>query len=285
MIEFNCDKCNQQLSISDNLAGQQTQCPACKAILAVPTCAVGDAQEPAGSFATPIQPPQLSPLPTTGYPTPPIGLPSTNGSSKALALAAFILGLCSIIPCLGFITGLLAIIFAIIALVKKTTRTWMAVTGLVLGITFPMASAVLPAIFVPVLGQARELARQAACQANMATLGQGMSIYKTEYKDVCPPNLDTLIKSGNVSEQSLHCPSSWNSPTSRDYIYVCPIKMCDPKTIIACDCGTWHTNGGRSILYTDGSVRFAKTDADFQAELAKPINAKFAAAMREAQAK
>jgi len=47
--------------------------------------------------------------------------------------------------------------------------------------------ALLISILMPALSNAREQARAAKCLAHLRTLGQGLSIYASEYRDVLPP--------------------------------------------------------------------------------------------------
>ena len=40
-IEMTCESCGQQLRVSDEHAGKQARCPACKAVMSVPAAALG----------------------------------------------------------------------------------------------------------------------------------------------------------------------------------------------------------------------------------------------------
>ncbi len=78
--------------------------------------------------------------------------------------------------------------------------------------------AILIGILLPALGQARAVARDAVCLANERSLGQGMAVYTTTYKDWLPgPNT-----SGLSLHQGRQYGGGQESPT-QDWDWISPI--------------------------------------------------------------
>lgn len=197
-----------------------------------------------------------------------------------MALAAFVLGLCSL---LGGLTSLPAIICAIIALSKHTSRRDWALSGIVFAVVLP----VMVLVGVNMMGGLGnghvELRRTMNCQANLSKLGKAVSIYQALNNEAFPTTLATL-RTADAELPILHCP--WNRGTDEHYFYLAPTgrpEDVDPKTIIACDLHTAHPNGERSILRADTTFLIVRTDADFRQLLQKPCNAAFAAALPKAE--
>ncbi len=157
-IEFYCSQCRNRLRVDDSAAGQQAQCPVCKAITTVPAVRVtGQAAE---GHIPGIGPTAVPPMPTgmTGGHTPgprepgpqaagyhPYATPqyygepvarSTEKSAEGWGVTALILGLFGLIawccPIIGIIIGILAVIFGILSLGKGGGTQ--AIIGLILGI-------------------------------------------------------------------------------------------------------------------------------------------------------
>jgi len=84
----------------------------------------------------------------------------------------------------------------------------------------------------------------------------------------------------------LSCPNvrGRSRPAGRtcDYFYFPPKSARYTDTIVACDFAGNHSDGYRSVLFVAGYVKPMKP-AEFQAELAKPVNAAFAKALRQAE--
>jgi len=193
-----------------------------------------------------------------------------------------VLGICALVPVLGIVLGLAAIVVGIIALAGRRPGKGMAIAGLVLGSVGLMTAPLLPAILLPALARAREQARRTICTVNLSSIGKAVLIYQAEH-EAMPPDTDTLIRAG-TSPKAFDCPSA-KANRSCDYFYFAPT---DPKalsesdeTIIACDYNG-NPPGGRNVLYLDGHVAWLSESA-FQRELAKPCNAAFAAALKKAE--
>lgn len=142
-----------------------------------------------------------------------------------------------------------------------------------------VATALLVSILMPGLGRARELAKRAACMASLNGIGKAMAIYTMDFGEF-PPDLETLIREGQPAK-FFRCPSA-RSGRKCDYFYLPPSPSTPRHTIIACDFKDNHNGQVRHVLTWDGSVR-QFTEQEFQAELAKPHNAAFAVALRQAE--
>ena len=141
----------------------------------------------------------------------------------------------------------------------------------------------LIAILLPSLARAREIAQMAMCAANMNAVGKGVQLYMTDYDDAPSPSLDALIEEGLIQREHLECPSAKDGTPWPHYFYLAAPADAPGSTIIMCDLKGNHPRDGRNALTLGSSVKKFRTEADFQAELAKPANAAFAKALREAE--
>ena len=230
--------------------------------------------------------------------TPPPAAPPTSPppqvegrKSSALAVGALILGIGGIVPCLGALLGVTGIVLGIVALAKNAGGKGLAVGGSVAGIVGMIIGQVLATSMLvryPLL-RAREQAKQALCGGNLNAIGKAIAMYGIENQDAFPPDLDVLIAEGTVIRKMLQCPSVERNRRC-DYFYLPPSVDTtedgadlwdDMGALVACDFKGNHRNV-RNVLYAAGNVRRLSEKA-FQAELAKPINAAFATALRKAE--
>ncbi len=126
--------------------------------------------------------------------------------------------------------------------------------------------------------QLHDRVRRVISQAHLKAIGQAIQTYVDDSR-VPPSDLQVLVDAGSVPHKQLTHPLR-NPPSGRpsDYFYLPPSAGSPPDAIIACnylDCDP----KGRSVLLNDHTVRWLDM-ADFAAELAKPHNAAFAAALR-----
>jgi len=114
-------------------------------------------------------------------------------------------------------------------------------------------------------------------------------MYWGENQGAYPPDLDVLVRQGKVPRKALRCPSVEHGRRC-DYFYLAPSGYLAPTggaadvpddLLVACDLRGNHGRG-RNVMYAHGNVGL-RTQVEFQAELAKPLNAAFAAALREAE--
>lgn len=118
-IAFRCPSCDQKLSVDASAAGTEVNCPSCTQAIIVPS-------------VTPPPPMQIPPLPRPAPPPPPRPAQSisqayqpmaaTKSQAVSWAFWAMVLGLIGLIPVLGLATGLLGLVFGIVALIKKRQR-------------------------------------------------------------------------------------------------------------------------------------------------------------------
>ncbi|MGB2824971.1 MAG: hypothetical protein WBF17_28630, partial [Phycisphaerae bacterium] len=144
---------------------------------------------------------------------------------------------------------------------------------------------ILAAVLVPSLQQATELTNRTVCMSNLSSIGKAMVLYKAVYDNRYPPDLDALIAEGHPATL-LRCPSAdpLQRPAGRkyDYFYLPPRSDNYPDQIIVCDFWENHRGRHRNVLYVGMNVA-KMTEADFQAELERPVNADFAKALGEVE--
>jgi|GEM_PF-2013676 len=106
---------------------------------------------------------------------------------SGLAVAALVLGICGIIPLLGIPLGLVGIILGIVALTQNVGGKGLALAGVIVGACgVVFVNTLILAILMPALGGARELAKQAACQANLNMIGKACKLYSAMSQDLYP---------------------------------------------------------------------------------------------------
>lgn len=183
MIQFECGKCGRRIHANDEYAGRNAACPACGQTLVIPQAlaAAGAGGGADGSIPPPLPP--ISNMPPEMMPIPPGPVPGYTGQ----ATAALVLGIAAILlPGLGLICGALGIVFGILAMQKKRVGKGMAVAGLVLAIAGVGLQLSLVVIIFGAAGKPRELARQAACQANLSAIGKSVIMYSAMSSDQYP---------------------------------------------------------------------------------------------------
>ena len=172
-----------------------------------------------------------------------------------------------------------ALVLGIMALTKKDQGgKGMAVAGVVLGGLFTVIGGIgiLAGLLLPVLSKAREAANTTTCIVNLKQIGLGMRLYEDrEGVGHYPPDLETLYKTGDVSDPRLFlCKTRGGKPgtdfrTQFEYLVPPQGGVSDPHNwVVAYDdapCHRGHT--GRVVLFLDGSARFVP-ELEFQALLA-----------------
>jgi len=117
---------------------------------------------------------------------------------------------------------------------------------------------------------------------NLYQVDAALRLYMTQTDGDMPPSLDVLLESAGMGRRCLSCPSD-ERRGGVDYFYLPARANDDPMKIVACDFGDNHRGEGRNVLFRDGRVVWL-TQAEFQAELARPHNAAFAKALGRAEA-
>ncbi|MDP2924482.1 MAG: DUF4190 domain-containing protein [Candidatus Omnitrophota bacterium] len=124
--------------------------------------------------------------------------------TSGFAIASLVLGCFFIIPLLGLLTSLLAIIFGIIALVTISNNKdalkggGLAISGLILGIVgiiiIPII-AILAAIAIPNFLRVKVNAQDAAAELRVKTISIAIQAYAAANDGKYPSKLDELISS------------------------------------------------------------------------------------------
>ena len=200
----------------------------------------------------------------------------------SLAFPALAMGIGGLVPVIGCIWGLEGVIVGIIALLRGTNRKRMAQVGILVGIMGPLLQVMYAVYDFRTSPHVREPAKRAICGTNLNSIGKAIALYRLENDDA-PTRVAAIFAVGHVSQEHFRCPSA-ESDRGIDYFYLPPArpKEADGTTIIACDFKDNHKGEGRNVLYWSFSVQWM-TEQDFQAELQKPTNAEFAAALMEAE--
>jgi prepilin-type processing-associated H-X9-DG protein len=213
---------------------------------------------PAGPVPPPpYQPPMAPPLPA-------------EQSSKGKAVASFVLGLSAFMPFVGFVTGIVAIAMGRAAHRGRTTSKGLATAGIVLGVLGltigQLVGSLTIALWVPTLGRARELAKEAVCRANLSSISQGINMYQEEH-GTYPASLTEAVATATDYRRAggypvLHCPSDQADRSEISYLYAPPLPSDlrvakaggqSDKTLLVIERADYHS-GMRHVLYIDGSV-------------------------------
>jgi len=193
------------------------------------------------------------------------------------------------------IAGLLGLLIAAVA---SLLVTWLIIKGMfrvsfgrailawlpTLGLAVFYAPMTL-AVLVPALGSARDAANRAVCASNLSSITKSMILYKTDHDDHWPPDLEALSRAYRQSPDLYRCPCRQDPrPAGRtsDYFYLSPRTRAADERIVACDYAGNHSDGSRNVLLANCGVRRMSAE-EFQAALAKPENAAFAAALEKAE--
>jgi hypothetical protein len=122
---------------------------------------------------------------------------------SGLAILSFVLGICSFVLCLSFITGIPAIICGHVA--RGRARRYpqqfggagFAMAGLVLGYVSIIFSLVIAAFLMPVLSRARRNAQwepqnqRLSCENNLRQVGLAFKVWALDHNDRFPFNVST----------------------------------------------------------------------------------------------
>ena len=167
-IQVHCPHCGKSYSIKPEQVGKNAKCSCGQVFVLSP---------PDAENAPPAMPP-AAPTPVEQFPPGPEAGPVTSG----LAIASFVLGLCSI--CGGALTALPAIILGIVALSRirasggRLQGGGFAVAGIATGgALMVVGTAMLMAILMPTLSRAREQGRRAVCLSNLKQLQLAWIMY------------------------------------------------------------------------------------------------------------
>lgn len=120
------------------------------------------------------------------------------------------------------------------------------------GFAIPLGASIL----LPSLARARGMAKRTVSAANLNAIGKGLYVYATENDDKFPPDLQTLVDSGAITEQVLRSPLDESDATS-SYIYISgQLTEVDQRNVIAYENPENHDNEGTNVLFADSHVEF-----------------------------
>ncbi|NOX59879.1 MAG: hypothetical protein GXP29_13620, partial [Planctomycetes bacterium] len=112
-------------------------------------------------------------------------------------------------------------------------------------------TAVLVSILLPSLSRARELSKRLVSASNLKGLGTACLIYAYDHNGQFPPNLQTLIDSGDILEKRLYDPNGDSSVWSYKYITGHGDNSA-PRWVVAYESYPGQTEEGGNVLFADG---------------------------------
>ena len=279
MITFTCGQCNTAIQVPDEHAGRKGRCPGCGTVVTIPPAyAAAPPPQPAPPPVQPYMPPQpYMPQPAWGPAPMP---PGVGGPSKILAVLALIFGFVAIIPFLGALCGLAALVLGGISLAGKKPGKGMAVTGVIAGLLLGAGSTVGAVLLII---QFQHKGQEVRCRNNLHSIGIAVQAYASENRNRFPDDLDKLRP--YVDRYELRCPRAESHHSDGDYIYAKPAERISDlrrpsRTIIACDRKGNH-DGRRNAAYADGHVESIESEAELQRLLSEPDNAAMAKRLGE----
>ncbi|NOY75164.1 MAG: DUF4190 domain-containing protein [Kiritimatiellaeota bacterium] len=216
-------------------------------------------------------------LDQSNQPSFPVNRPAQGSpGSEGLAITSMILGIFSIVACLGPLAGIPAVICGHLARGKarrgEAGGDGMALAGLITGYIgiFLIGITILPAMLLPALSNARESARKIACLNNLKQIGLSLRIYSNAYKGQFPPydgaqGLELLRKEGFLENPKIYvCPSSKTKAAAYgesltedtvDYVYIGNHSENDSTDAEIAYGKDGNHRGYRNVLYLDGHVK------------------------------
>ncbi|MBN1555457.1 MAG: hypothetical protein JXA11_11985 [Phycisphaerae bacterium] len=133
------------------------------------------------------------------------------------------------------------------------------------------------ALILPSVNRARVLELCAVCKTRLKGLGTAIELYHQTNK-AYPPSPKEMIKEGFASIKNFKCPLD-TQDREISYFYLPPLETDDGETFVMCDYKDNHENK-RFILAKAGHV-VEYSEEEFQAELKKPHNTRFAEALKK----
>ncbi len=170
----------------------------------------------------------------------------------------------------GLTSGIVVLVFSTLVMVDEEGSL-----GWVFGSVALAGAVCLSLLIVRDVGY-HERARRSICLSNVEAIGAAIAAYRAAGSS-WPSDLAALVSAGLINAAKLRCPSS-AAGRMHDYFYRPPAPGAMLYSIMACEFRGNHGSHGRAVLYVSGRAAFAVDEVDFQAELADPRNATFAAA-------
>ena len=127
---------------------------------------------------------------------------------------------------------------------------------------------ILAGFLLPALGKAREQGRRTSCMNNLKQIGLAIALYRLDYNDAYPVDLDILYDEDNLEDSYIDnlkvfiCPSTGTQvgdlggvPSGGDFTYTQPLLTATSSTFMVEDTTVVHS-GGRNKLSVDGHVEY-----------------------------
>jgi general secretion pathway protein G len=117
-------------------------------------------------------------------------------------------------------------------------------------------------IALPALARAREQAKRTVSMANLRGIGTAILTYAEQNKGKLPPDLQTLVDSGAISEKALISPVDDNPGEDGSYIYVGAglRHTMEPGLIMAYEKTENYDGGMTNGVFLDGHVEFMTSE-------------------------
>ncbi|MHC4561783.1 MAG: hypothetical protein ACYS8X_03310 [Planctomycetota bacterium] len=146
-----------------------------------------------------------------------------------------------------------------------------------LGAKIAAALLALP-LLAPAVYFAREKAFELTCEENLAVIVRAVNAHSYRNTDIPPENLGMLVKDGDLPARVLKCPGSRGNGREIDYFYFPPTSKTPARGLVLCTFSDGHGGKIRNIARLDERVE-TLTPEGFKAELSRPENLNFAAAL------
>ena len=131
------------------------------------------------------------------------------------------------------------------------------------------AESLIDDIVAPYLVRVHEYATRMACGTNMSGIGKALLIYSNDYNDELPPDLETLIRTVEMTARGLVCPATGLKDS---YVYRgASLTTSDIHSMITVyEKAGHHGDDGRNVVFMDSHVEWVPEER-FQ-ELIKKDN-------------
>ncbi len=115
------------------------------------------------------------------------------------------------------------------------------------------STAMLTSIMLPSLSRARTLSKRTVSGSNLRQIGVACEIYAYDHQGQYPPDLQTLVAAGDITDKSLEAPAGPGGPS---YAYIAGhTTSSPPHWVVAYEDYPGITKGA-NVLFADGHVEF-----------------------------
>jgi len=122
----------------------------------------------------------------------------------------------------------------------------------------------------PQIGKPPAKHMQIQCQSLLSAIGRSIVMYRNEFENQMPPDLEILCETEGMDQRGLLCPASDDKPGMCSYIYRGSDLAGDSpeEMIVAYDKIENHNSDYRNILFFNGTVKQLE-EKDFQILIAQ----------------